>query len=181
MPCAPEVCGHCLRRPPAFAQVTAAAGYAFPLDAVIQRLKYAADLSLARPLAALLAMRVRSAPRPEVVVGMPLSAQRLRERGFNQANEIGRLVAQEVALPFLPDACHRVRHAAPQVSLPLAQRARNVKGAFAVQADLSGRVVAVVDDVLTTGASLGELALTLKQAGARAVVGWVVARTPPPR
>lgn len=175
-----EVCGRCLRRPPAYAAVHAVASYAFPIDSVIQRMKYGPDLTLAAPLAALLVQRVQYLPRPELVIGMPLSAQRLRERGFNQANEIAHRVAHALRLPYLPDACRRERHATPQAALPLAQRAANVRNAFSAGAAVAGRSVAVVDDVLTTGASLDELAGVLRRAGARDVVGWVLARTPPP-
>lgn len=175
-----QVCGRCLREPPAFACALAAGSYAFPLDAVIHRLKYGRELSLARPLAALLVDRVRGEARPDLVVGMPLSPRRMRERGFNQANEIARRVAAALELQFAPDAVGRVRDAAPQASLPLDQRAGNVRGAFQAHGRVAGRTVAVVDDVLTTGASLNELARTLTRAGAVAVVGWVLARTPPP-
>jgi ComF family protein len=177
---AAQVCGRCLRHPPAFSRALAVATYAFPLDAVIQRLKYGKDLSLARPLAQLLVERARSEARPDLVVGMPLSARRMRERGFNQANEIARWVAAALEVRFEPDAVARVRDAAPQASLPLDQRAGNVRNAFAARGSLAGRSVAVVDDVLTTGASLNELARTLRRAGAAEVVAWVLARTPPP-
>jgi ComF family protein len=175
-----QVCGRCLRHPPAFSHVLAAASYAFPLDAVIQRLKYGRDLSLARPLAQLLIERVRQEAPPDLVVGMPLSARRIRERGFNQASEIARRVAAAIDARFEPDVVERVRDAAPQASLPLEQRASNIRGAFGVRGSLTGHTVAVVDDVLTTGASLNELAISLRAAGATAVVGWVLARTPPP-
>jgi ComF family protein len=175
-----QVCGRCLRHPPAFSRALAVASYAFPLDAVILRLKYGKDLALARPLAELLIERVRPEPKPDVVVGMPSSARRMRERGFNQANEIARRVAGALRTRFEPAAVVRVRDAAPQASLPLDQRAGNVRGAFVVEGSLAGCTVAVVDDVLTTGASLNELALTLRRAGATEVVGWVLARTPQP-
>jgi ComF family protein len=175
-----QVCGRCLRHPPVFSRALAVASYAFPLDAVIQRLKYGKDLALARPLAELLIDRVQREAKPDLVVGMPLSTSRMRERGFNQANEIARRVGAALDARFEPGVVVRVRDAAPQASLPLDQRAGNVRGAFAVRGSLTGRTVAVVDDVLTTGASLNELALALRRAGATAVVGWVVARTPPP-
>jgi ComF family protein len=175
-----KICGRCLRRPPAFARTLAVASYGFPLDAVIHRLKYGRDLSLARPLAQLLIERVRDEPRPDLVLAMPLSPRRLRERGFNQSNEIARAVAAVLGVRFEPDAVLRVRDAAPQVSLPLDQRAANVRGAFAARGSFAGRTIAVVDDVLTTGASLDELARTLLHAGAAEVAGWVVARTPAP-
>jgi ComF family protein len=109
---------------------------------------------------------------------MPLSALRLRTRGFNQAHEIGRLLAREFGLEISAGTCQRHRESAPQAALPWKARARNVRNAFACELDLRGKTVAVVDDVLTTGATLNELARTLKRQGAVTVVGWVAARTP---
>jgi predicted amidophosphoribosyltransferase len=105
-----------------------------------------------------------------------LSSARLRERGYNQAVEIARRLGKgrlEVEL------CERTRDARPQVELPFNERQRNVRGAFRVRRSLAGATVAVVDDVMTTGATLNEIARTLKAAGAERVVNWVVARTPP--
>lgn len=171
-------CGQCLSEPPAFSRVVAAGSYAFPLDALVQRLKYARDLRLVAPLAELLMEAARGEPRPDLVLPMPLGAARLRERGFNQSAELARSVARRLNLPLDPGAAVRARDGAPQASLPFDRRARNVRGAFAVRARLNGLRVAVVDDVMTTGATLKELAATLRHAGAREVTAWVLARTP---
>jgi ComF family protein len=177
----PEVCGNCLRQHPPFQHARSAFSYGFPLDAAIQRLKYAPDLQLAAPLAALLAQAVRTEPRPDLVVPMPASPRRLRSRGFNQAAELARGVAAALALPLALNAVVRSTEAVPQAGLSLAERARNVRGAFRCDSDLSGLRIAVVDDVLTSGASLAELARALRRRGASAVVGWMLARTPRPR
>ncbi|MDA0225321.1 MAG: phosphoribosyltransferase family protein, partial [Proteobacteria bacterium] len=125
----------------------------------------------------LLGAQVQRAGRVDLVMPVPLSATRLRERGFNQSLEVARVAATCVHAPLAPRACERPRHTAAQVDLPWAERARNVRGAFTCSIDLSGLVVAVVDDVMTTGATLSELARVLKRAGAARVVNWVVART----
>ena len=174
-----EVCGRCLTRRPAFDRVVAALVYAFPADALVRTLKYRGGLACARPLAAALADALDSEPYPDLVMPMPLAPRRLRERGFNQAMEIARLVGAEFGLGITANGCRRSRESAPQASLPWKERAANVRNAFACELDLEGKTVAVVDDVLTTGATLNELALTLKRRGAREVWGWVVARTPP--
>jgi ComF family protein len=175
-----RACGQCLSVPPAFAHVAAAGSYAFPLDAAIVKLKYACDLRLVAPLAELLIEMARREPPPDVLVPMPLGAARLRERGFNQSAEIARQLARRLALPLGSDAATRIRDGVPQASLPLDQRARNVRGAFAVPNRLDGLRVTVVDDVMTTGATLHELAATLRRAGALEVSAWVLARTPKP-
>jgi ComF family protein len=108
---------------------------------------------------------------------MPLSAERLRERGYNQALEIARVIASRLGIPLAAAACRRVQHGPPQSALAFDARAKNIAGAFVCMDDLSGRSVAVVDDVLTTGATLNEIARVLRKRGASAVVGWVAART----
>ena len=110
---------------------------------------------------------------------MPLGRARLAERGFNQALEIARHVTRSTGLALAPGLAHRVRDTAPQTGLPHDERAANVRGAFECDADAAGRTLAVIDDVMTTGASLAELARTLKRAGAARVENWVVARTWP--
>ena len=173
-----EVCGECLRKPPAFDRVVSAVSYAFPVDAAIQRLKYGLDLALVPPLAALLARAVSAGPRPDLLLPMPLGPARLRERGFNQAAELARYVAVALDLPLSLEASRRTRETAPQTSLPFDERARNIRNAFAAGPSVAGLHVAVVDDVLTTGATLDALATALRRAGAREVPGWVLARTP---
>jgi ComF family protein len=172
-----DLCGRCLNASPHYDSVAAAFEYAFPIDALIQKYKYGSDIALAPVLASLLAR----APCPDVdaVIPMPLARARLRERGFNQAHEMARLAARACGVPVLRHACRKVGETAPQATLPFDQRARNVRGSFVCDADLTGRRVAIVDDVMTTGASANELARVLKHAGAEAVRVWVLARTVP--
>ena len=170
-----NVCGACLSHPPRFDAVTAAFVYAWPLSTLIHHYKYAGNLALTRPLADALA-RLISTP-VDVIVPMPLAPLRLRERGFNQALELARFLSRATGLPLAAGACRRVRDSAPQAALPWQDRAKNIRGAFVCDADLSGKRVAVIDDVLTTGATLNELARNLRKAGALEIHGWVVART----
>jgi len=175
-----ERCGRCLSEPPWFDRVIAAYTYDFPVTALIRRLKYHSSLVCARPLARGLAAALDAEPYPDVVIAMPLAPARLAERGFNQAAEIARIVAAEFGLQVADHVCRRARDASAQALLPWKQRAGNVRNAFSSEIDLSGKSVAVVDDVLTTGATLNELARTLKRRGAREVTGWIAARTPAP-
>jgi ComF family protein len=175
-----QICGECLAQPPRFSRLSVAVSYRFPVDGAIQRLKYGADLSTVAPLAALLADRVDRESRPDLMLAMPMAPERLRERGFNQAQELARALSERLSLTLAPPLCRRTRHTVPQAALPWAERRRNIRGAFQCEADLSGAHVAVVDDVLTTGATLDELARVLLGRGAAEVWGWVVARTERP-
>ncbi|MCL5060294.1 MAG: ComF family protein [Candidatus Thermoplasmatota archaeon] len=173
-------CGACLKHPPAFDRTHAALAYAFPLDRMIPRLKYHGQLAIAPVLGECLAEAVSAAPRPDRLMAMPLHPARIRERGFNHATEIARTVAKRLALPLDTRSARRIRDTPPQMGLKHQARRRNVRGAFVCSDDVRGQCVALIDDVMTTGTSLDELAATLKQAGAREVTCWVVARTLPP-
>ena len=170
-------CGRCLQHPPAFNRTVAAYAYAFPLDKLIQAVKFSEQLVLVEQLAAALAQRIDQ--RPDALVAMPLHPLRLRERGFNQSLLLARSLGKRLNIPLLTDVCERTRNTTPQSSLRWQERGKNMRKAFTCTADLSGKHIAVVDDVMTTGASIEELARTLRQAGAKEVSAWVVARTLP--
>jgi len=172
-------CGHCLKKPPAFDCTVAAFSYTFPLDALIHSYKYAGNLTLLDLLAEPLAARAIAQRKPDLLIPMPLHPARLKQRGFNQALEIARQVAQRLAIPLDSRACRRLRDTPPQASLKLQQRAANLRGAFSCEIDLRGKRVALLDDVMTSGASLHELAKTVRAKGAAQVEAWVVARTLP--
>ena len=176
-----QVCGSCLARPPAFDATCAALRYAYPADRLVQAFKYRNALGLARTLAGMLsaALADRADLRADLVVPLPLTPSRLAERGYNQALEIARLLPRAPLTGFAPEAIERTRHSPPQAELPWKERARNIKGAFAARQRFDGLAVAVVDDVMTTGATLEEAARTLKAAGAVRVVNWVLSRTLP--
>jgi len=171
------VCGRCLTQPPAFDATNAALAYAFPADVLVQALKFRGELALAPVLGDLLARCISE--RADWIVPVPLSGERLRSRGYNQALEIARRVAGATGARLAPDACRRSRDTPVQMDLPLAERARNVRGAFECPSLIDAATVAVLDDVMTTGATLDEIAATLKRAGAVRVVNWVVTRTFP--
>lgn len=172
-----DVCGQCLKHPPNFDHSIAAFRYAFPMDKLIQELKYRERLILVNHLADALAQQVTE--RPDCLVALPLHPARLRERGFNQSLLLACRLAQQLDIPLLKYACERIRNTPPQSGLPWKERDKNMRGAFACKSDdlLKDSHVAIVDDVMTTGASTGELARTLKQAGASEVSVWVIART----
>jgi ComF family protein len=166
-----------LSHPPAYDRVCAAFTYDFPADALVQALKYRSMLAIAPLFGGAIADSLDE--RPDAIIPMPLADARLRERGFNQAQEIARHAAKLTGIPLLPRACRKVRDTQPQAALPWKERAKNVRKAFVCDEDFSGKHLAVVDDVMTTGATLNELARNLKKAGASRVTGLVVARTLP--
>ena len=172
------VCGRCLTQPPAYDATTAALAYRFPADVLIHALKFRGELALAPLLGDLLCGCI-SGSDVDCVLPVPLSPERLRGRGYNQALEIGRCVAHAAGARLAPELCERLRDTPAQTGLPLAARAKNVRGAFRCPRLLEGAAIAVLDDVMTTGATLDEIAATLKRAGAARVVNWVVARTFP--
>lgn len=172
-----QVCGACLAALPRFDRVQAAFAYAFPADKLIQGLKYQARLPLAPLLAELLYSQLGQEAKPDLLIPMPLHPARLKERGFNQALELARCLSRRTGIKLAAEACQRVRDTPPQAALPWEARGKNIQGAFTCAGDFSGLRVAVVDDVLTTGATLDELASVLRSRGAARVSGWVVART----
>lgn len=181
-----SVCGACTRQPPPFARAIAAVDYVAPWDDLVRRFKFDAALDLADVLARRMldAVEHSRAQRPDWLLPVPLADERLRERGYNQAWELARRIAR--ALPCASDArlLLRLKNSPHQLSLPPAERAANVRGAFAVEPRrrhaLRDRHVAVLDDVMTTGATLAEVARSLLQSGAASVQVWVLARTPRP-
>jgi ComF family protein len=153
--------------------------YRPPLDRHLQALKYRGARRLGRALALLLARELGAAPLDvDALVPVPLHPLRLRERGFNQAVELARPLARELRVPMLLRGMHRRRHAATQTGQGAAERRASVARAFAAERNLDGLRLAVVDDVITTGATVNAMAEALTAAGAREVHAWAIARTP---
>lgn len=185
LPAGATCCGACLVGPPPFERAVSAVDYRFPWDRLIVDLKFHAQAELAIPLAPLLSQAVQAAGADrdvELVLPVPLSRLRLAERGFNQAWELARRTAAAIRRPARHDLLSRPIESAHQADLPRTERERNLRGAFMVEpqrrADLLGRRVALVDDVLTTGATAREATRALLQAGAASVQVWTLARTP---
>lgn len=172
-----EVCGACLQHPQAFDATLAPLKYQFPINLVLQRYKYAGLLAVAEVTGELLADSLRGKSKPDLIIPMPLHSSRLLERGFNQAAEIARVVSSKLDIPLELHACSRTRATKPQAGLSLQERKKNLRGVFACRQPLAGKHVILLDDVMTTGASLNELAQTVKDAGAVRVECWVVVRT----
>ena len=180
-------CGACLAAPPDFDAACARVDYGYPWDRLIAAFKFHAALDLAPVLADAIVAAVEAMPPhapPDLIVPVPLAPLRLRDRGYNQAWLLARRVARRLGCAADVGLVLRWRETAHQPALPPEQRAGNVRGAFALEprrrAEVQGRSIAVVDDVMTTGSTANEIARTLKQAGAARVAVWTVARTPRP-
>lgn len=170
-----DICGACLTHAPRFDATAAVFRYEFPIDRLIQTLKYSHRLASTEFFGNELAQAARSI-RPDVILPVPLAATRLVQRGFNQALEMARPLARALGMAPETASIRRRRDTAPQTGLPWKERARNVRDAFECQIDLAGKAVLVIDDVMTTGATLDELARTLKVHGAARVENLVLAR-----
>lgn len=173
------VCGLCLRRPPYFDSAHCAYGYEFPIDNFVRTLKYGQTLAHAQVLGILLARQLKQRGEerwPECFVPVPLSLERFRSRGYNQAIEIGRYVERSLGVSMRTDAVARVRHTAEQAGLPRRTRRSNVRGAFALLHAKVPAHVAILDDVVTTGSTVNELARLLRRAGAQRIEVWACAR-----
>jgi ComF family protein len=180
------VCGACIKKPPLFDAALASVDYGHPWDQLIARFKFNAALDLSSAFADLMVRthRASSHALSDLLLPVPLSAQRLRERGYNQAWELARRTGRQLQVKADAHLLLRVKDTPHQLAFPPAKRAANVRGAFAVEprrlSELRGKRVTVIDDVMTTGATANEIAAVLRQAGATEVHFWVIARTPRP-
>ena len=180
-------CGQCLKRPPAFQQVVAPWAYGFPVDSLVSRFKHQANWPYGRMMAELLSQLLRyrfdeGLPRPDLLLPVPLAAQRLRERGFNQSALLARWLSERLHIPEQPHWLLRPLETPTQQGLSAKARQRNLRRAFALapEAQVHGRHLALVDDVLTTGATAHNLARLLRAGGAARVDVYCLARTPKP-
>jgi ComF family protein len=169
----------CTREPGPLRTCFAPFSYGYPMDHLVQALKYRGQLAVGRVLGTLLAVRLEALglhAAVDVVLPVPLHPARHGERGFNQSAEIGHWVARRLRLRLDPRLAVRRRDTRPQVGLAMERRHDNLAGAFAASPAVRGLAIALVDDVTTTGRTLHELAGALVEAGAGSVTGWCIAR-----
>ncbi len=171
-----DICGKCLKKPPHFDATYALFRYGYPVDALLQHYKYNNALYLCQTLSTLLANKIQM-NEIDVMIAMPLHPSRTKERGFNQSLELAKIIAKQHRIALDSASCKRIKNTPPQASLPFKHRLHNIKGAFACSQSFAGKHIAIVDDVMTTGSSLNELAKILKKAGAHKVSCYVLART----
>lgn len=171
-----DICGKCIQQPPHFDATHALFSYAFPADAMLQHYKYNHALYLSQTFAQLLSTKLQGNDI-DLIIPMPLHPSRIKERGFNQSLEVAKMIATSRNIALDSTSCNRIKNTPPQASLPLKNRLRNMKGAFQCSQSFVGKHIALIDDVMTTGASLNELASVIKKAGACKVSCYVLART----
>lgn len=178
------MCGACIERPPPFAAAWAPFRYEHPLDLLEARFKFRGDLAAGRVLADLMLERaaIDRPTMPDAFVAVPLHDARLRRRGYNQAFELARSVSTAFGLPLLRDLIARTRATAEQTGLDASARRRNLRGAFRVaRVSHLPAHIAIVDNVMTTGATLRECARMLRRAGVARIDAWALARAPQSR
>ncbi|HET6431531.1 ComF family protein [Dyella sp.] len=176
------LCGRCQRKPPPWDATWAPFRYGWPLDRLESRFKFSRELAAGRTLQALWQREPRRLALPELIVPVPLHRARLRQRGYNQALELARPLARALGVPLRHDLLLRARATAAQSELDAVSRRRNVRGAFSVRAGVALPAhVAVLDDVMTTGATLAECSRVLKRSGVKRVDVWALARAPASR
>ncbi|CEL31904.1 ComF family protein [Pseudomonas fluorescens] len=187
LPEAGLTCDGCLLEPPAYEQVAVPWRYDFPVDSLITRFKHNAKWPFGHLLADVLSQYLQhrfdeDLPRPDALLPVPLAAKRLRQRGFNQAAMLARWLSRQLDLPCEENVVHRIQDTSAQQDLDAKARKRNLRNAFALTSDanVKGRHLALVDDVLTTGATAQALARLLMNAGAARVDVYCLARTPKP-
>ncbi len=188
-----QMCGSCISSPPDFDATQAVFLYQYPIDKMMRRYKYGNMLNISHTFGQLLAEKTLltslntsylntsalNTSAIDLIIPMPMHPTRIKARGFNQALEIAKVLSKNHSDKLDYKSVVRQTLTPPQASLPLKERVKNIKGAFKVINNLRGKRIAIVDDVMTTGASLNELAKTLKKAGANHVECWVIARTLP--
>lgn len=175
------LCGACLRRPPRYQASYCAFEYGYPIAQFVRSLKYRHSPSHAQVLGKLLADYLREHHQgewPECIIPVPLSSPRYRQRGFNQAIEIGRFIESSLKVKMNTALLLRARHTIEQAGLSRRERRKNLRNAFAVTHDEMPQHVAILDDVVTTGSTVNEITRTLKRAGVKIIEVWAVARAP---
>lgn len=175
------LCGECIKQLPSWDEAKSPLAYGFPVDKLVQRFKFEGDLAAGRLLGSLLAEYLAAGgDKPDCIVPVPLHASRLKERGFNQAVELARPVSKRLKIKVRLDLCERSRATQVQSKLDSDARRKNLKDAFSVKAPVQGLHLALLDDVVTTGATVEALAQALKESGAARVSVWSVCRAASP-
>ena len=173
------LCGQCLRAPTPYQRSFCAFEYLYPIADLVRHYKYGDHVACARLLGELLADHLRShhpLPWPECIIPVPLHTRRYQQRGYNQVIEIGRFLSSRLKLPLRPDVLQRIRATPEQASLTRTERQKNLRHAFRVVSPHPPAHVAILDDVITTGSTVAEVASTLRNSGVAQIEVWGVAR-----
>lgn len=176
----PLYCGECLKHPPYYDTTTVPLSYQDGMISLITKLKFYHNLAIARLMGELIADRVSAnylpEQRPTLLIPVPLHAKRLRARGYNQANLIALHISKLTKIPVQLNLCQRIRHTTPQSQTSAELRRSNIVGAFKINKPCDAQHIALIDDVMTTGATVNSLSQLLKQQGIQHISVWCAAR-----
>ena len=190
LPDSAQQCGACLNAPPFFDKTISVFHYQRPIRQMLSQYKYQGKLDYVPTFADMLAFKIRASYQksrgalPDLILSVPLSEARLKQRGFNQSLELAKVVSRVLGVPYHVSVVKRLRDTPMQAGLTLKKRRANIEGAFALMGPhfiaryVKNKRLAIIDDVMTTGFTLAALAKLLKEAGAKSVDNWVLARTP---
>jgi ComF family protein len=171
-----SLCGYCLNHPPVFDHSLSLLRYENKAVQLVTRYKFHNSLSYSKLLAELLLGQLINIEKADCMIAVPLHKKRLYQRGFNQSHELAKLISKRLGIPLTSRVVERVRETEKQTGLDAKQRRQNIRGAFAVMEPIQYRHVALVDDVVTTGSTVNELARVLKKAGVQTISVWSIAR-----
>jgi ComF family protein len=172
-----ETCGACLKNPPDFTSSEILFNYQYPASHLIKAFKFHRRPELAKRFAERMAKKLKSKTTlPQIMLPVPLHRKRQMERGYNQSLEFALQIGKRLGIKVDHSLCKRIRNTDPQSSLPMKGRRKNVKGAFYLDSPEIPKHVAIVDDVITTGSTVNELANLLKKAGCQHIEVWAIAR-----
>jgi ComF family protein len=173
-----ETCGACLKRPPDFTISEVLFNYQYPTSHLIKAFKFHRRPELARRFAERITKKLEDKEAlPQIILPVPLHRKRQRERGYNQSLEFAAQIGKRLGIKVNHSLCSRIRNTDPQSSLPMKVRRKNVRGAFYLNNEEIPKHIAIVDDVITTGSTVNELASLLKKAGCKYIEVWAIART----
>ncbi len=173
-----NVCGNCLKNPPPFISTETLFNYVYPTNHLIKPFKFSNRPELANVFAEKLAsiLKLKRVMLPEFLVPVPLHRKRQRERGYNQSSQFAQQLGKQLGLTVNSSLCSRIKNTHPQSTLPMKTRRKNVKGAFCLNSNQVPKHIAIVDDVMTTGSTINEVAGLFSKAGCQRIDVWVIAR-----
>jgi len=173
-----HVCSSCLQHPPSFQNCFTVCTYEYPIDALICEMKFRQRPEIAYALVRELYSRQLGYPgsRPDVIIPVPMHKRRMMQRGYNQALELSRAINKYSGIPVDSRSCRRARYTVPQINVPAKQRKTNVRSVFKISGPINYRYAMIVDDVITTGSTVNEIASLLIRTGVKRVCVWALAR-----
>jgi ComF family protein len=177
-----SLCGQCQQSSPPIDYLVSSLQYAYPVDYLVSQLKFQCDLTHAKIFGQVLLETLQAhymqqpSQLPEIIIPVPLHKKRIRQRGFNQALEIARPIAAKLNIPVSTSLVKRTKYTKAQSLLTAVERRKNLRNSFVVSKPVENEHIVLLDDVVTTGTTVYELAILLKKSGVKKVGVWTVAR-----